>query len=92
MSQKQALYQRLDPHQIQQQTYQDNLDAVRVFQVGGTLPFSYDYVSLALSNANTTETYTFKTGGSGGITVGSVVINYTNSTRDVMSDATITQV
>lgn len=57
-----------------------------------SLPFVWDYVSMALSNGNTTETYTFKTGGSGGATTGTVVINYTNSTRDVLLNATVTAV
>lgn len=50
----------------------------------------YDYVSMALSNANQTETYTFKTGGSSGTTTNTVVIVYTDNTRTVISTVTKT--
>ena len=51
---------------------------------------SFDYVSMALSGGNTIETYTFKTGGSGGTTVATVTIVYTDSTRSVLSSVTKT--
>lgn len=50
----------------------------------------FDYVSMALSVGDTTETYTFKTGGSGGTTTNTVVIVYTDSTRAVISTVTKT--
>lgn len=50
----------------------------------------YDYVSLALSSGDTTETYIFKTGGAGGTTVATVTIVYTDSTRSVISSVTKT--
>lgn len=50
----------------------------------------YDYVSMALSGGDTTETYTFKTGGSSGTTVATVVIVYTDDTREVLSSVTKT--
>lgn len=43
----------------------------------------YDYVSLA--TASTTDTYTFKTGGSGGTTVATITITYTDSTKATIS-------
>lgn len=92
MSQKNQNIDLLDPHQIQQRVYDDTIDALRVSNVAGTLPWVYDYVALVLSNGNTTETYTFRDGGSGGTVVGTVVINYTTSDRDVMIDASITAV
>ena len=49
---------------------------------------TFDYVSMALSSGDTTETYTFKTGGSGGTTVATVTVVYTDSTRDILSSAT----
>lgn len=55
---------------------------------GLSLP-KYDYVSLALTDADT-ETYTFKTGGSGGTTVATVVINYTDSTKTTIVNVTKT--
>ena len=66
--------------------------ALHLLQTGGmgiNLP-KFDYVSMALSVGDTTETYTFKTGGSGGTTVATVVVVYTDSTRDVFSSATKT--
>lgn len=57
-----------------------------------TLPFVWDYVSMALSVGNTRETYTFKTGGSGGTSTGTIVVNYTTSSRDVLVDAQITAI
>lgn len=43
----------------------------------------HDYISLAV--AATTDTYTFKTGGSGGTTVATVTITYTDSTKATLS-------
>ena len=50
----------------------------------------HDYVSMALSAADTTETYVFKTGGSGGSTVATIVVVYTTSARDILSSVTKT--
>lgn len=50
----------------------------------------YDYVSMALSGGDTTETYTFKSGGSGGTTVATLVVVYTTSARTVLSTVTKT--
>lgn len=48
--------------------------------VGGSLvKEDYDYISVAYDT--TTDTYTFKSGGSGGDTVATVVITYTDSTK-----------
>lgn len=44
---------------------------------------SWDYVSL--TQAATTDTYTFKTGGAGGTTVQTIVITYTDSTKQTIS-------
>jgi len=48
----------------------------------------WDYMSLAVSPA-TTETYTFKSGGSGGTTVKTITIVYTSSTRETISTVTV---
>lgn len=61
-----------------------------VHPVSGLALGAYDYVSMALSVGDTTETYTFKTGGSGGTTVNIVVIVYTDSSRTVLSSVTKT--
>lgn len=50
----------------------------------------FDYMSMALSSGDTTETYTFKSGGSGGTTTNTVVIVYTDNTRAVISTVTKT--
>lgn len=57
--------------------------------MGFSLP-KWDYVAMALSAGDTTETYTFKSGGSGGTTVATVVVVYTTSTRDVLTSVTKT--
>lgn len=59
--------------------------AVRVFSAG-LLNVQYDYVSVAYPNA-TTETYTFKTGGSSGTTVRVITVTYTDSTKENLSSA-----
>lgn len=41
----------------------------------------YDYIDIQQTNA-TTETYVYKTGGSGGTTVMTIVIVYTSSAKD----------
>lgn len=64
--------------------------AVAVTLTAGLDLGTYDYVSMALSGGNTTETYTYKTGGSGGTTVATVTIVYTDSTRSVLSSVTKT--
>lgn len=54
---------------------------------GFNLP-AYDYVSN--SPTSTTDTFTFKTGGSGGTTVATVAIVYTDSSKNTLSSATKT--
>ena len=50
---------------------------------------AYDYASLVVSPA-TTETWTFKMGGSGGTTVATLVIVYTDAGRGTVSSLTLT--
>jgi hypothetical protein len=49
----------------------------------------FDYVSMVIS-PDTTETYTFKSGGSSGTTTNTVVIVYTDNTRADISTVTKT--
>lgn len=49
----------------------------------------YDYMSLALTDS-VTETYTFKSGGSGGTTTNTIVIVYTDSGKGTISSVTKT--
>ncbi len=55
----------------------------------GTL-FTWDYISL--TEAATTDTYTYKTGGSGGTTTATIVITYTSSTKLTIDNITRTVV
>jgi hypothetical protein len=64
---------------------QDPIDTLS----GLSIP-TYNYVSMTLSAGDTTETYVFKTGGSGGTTVATVVVVYTDSSREVLSTVTKT--
>lgn len=56
--------------------------------LGGLALPDYDYMALVISSE--TETYTFKTGGSGGTTVATVTIVYTDSSRSDISTVTKT--
>ena len=47
---------------------------------------TYDYISL--SQNTTQDIWTFKTGGSGGTTVGTVTITYTDTTKGTISNVT----
>lgn len=53
------------------------------------IPFAHDYISINYATA-TQEIYTYKTGGSGGATVATLTINYTDATKDNVSDVTRT--
>ena len=64
-----------------------NFEDAHPISFGMGLP-PYDYVSLAINSA--TETYTFKVNGSGGATVATIVVVYTDSTRNDISTITKT--
>ena len=55
----------------------------------GAAPTNYDYVALTQTDS-TTDVYTFKRGGSGGTTVGTVTIVYTDATHNTLSTVTRT--
>lgn len=57
--------------------------------LSGLINFKFDYLSVNYASG-TQEVYTFKTGGSGGTTVGTLTINYTDSTKANLSNATLT--
>jgi hypothetical protein len=57
--------------------------------VNGLVIPAYDYVSRTVSPA-TTETYVFKSGGSGGTTVATVVLVYSDSTLSSLLTVTKT--
>lgn len=59
-----------------------------VFPVGGILSgIAYDYVSINYSGT-TSDVYTFKTGGSGGTTVATITLGYTDSGKGTLSTVT----
>jgi len=60
----------------------------KVSMTNKLVPEHWDYMALAINSA--TETYTFKTGGSGGTTEATVVIVYTDSNRTDISTVTKT--
>lgn len=49
----------------------------------GLVPQAFDYISY--TSASTTDTYVYKTGGSGGTTVATVTVTWTDSTKTVLS-------
>lgn len=53
---------------------------IKTFNVSGMLSETYDYVAVTYPTT-TQEVYAFKTGGSGGTTVATVTINYTDTTK-----------
>jgi hypothetical protein len=55
----------------------------------GLITETYDYVGVAYPGA-VTEVYTFKDGGSGGTTVATITVVYTDSTKDDLSTVTKT--
>lgn len=76
--------------EITNEEHQHNLRAKRVVLVdeqgnavngpGLTAGIDYDYLDVQQTDSDT-ETYIFKTGGSGGTTVRTIVVNYTDSTK-----------
>ena len=46
-------------------------------------PYAYDYVSY--TSGSTTDTYVYKSGGSGGTTVQTITVTYTDSTKATLS-------
>lgn len=62
-------------------------DELLVTGGGGLALAEYDYVSVAYPDT-VTEIYTFNVGGSGGITVNTVTIVYTDTTKNYISTVT----
>jgi Tfp pilus assembly protein PilW len=50
----------------------------------GLVPFSYDYIAYT-NTSSTVDTYVYKTGGSGGTTVATITITYTDTTKTQIS-------
>lgn len=56
---------------------------------GGLVTSSYDYIAYTNTNS-TTDTYVYKSGGSGGTTVATVTIVFTDTSKQQMSTVTRT--
>lgn len=67
----------------------DTDGSIQTRQVAQLVPFKWDYVA-ATYPAGDTEVYTFKSGGSGGSTVATVTVVYSDSTKTVLSTVTRT--
>lgn len=63
--------------------------SVRTKSLGQLVNVDYDYLSVNYASA-TQEVYTYKTGGSGGSTVATVTLNYTDATKASLSNAAVT--
>ena len=61
--------------------------ALIVKSLGGLVTVSYDYIGVAYP-LDTTEVYTFKTGGAGGTTVATITVVYTDATKVSLSTVT----
>jgi hypothetical protein len=55
-----------------------------VITMNALVPKKWDYLSYTATNA-TTDTYVYKSGGSGGTTVATVTVTWTDSTKTVLS-------
>lgn len=63
-------------------------NSFRQINVGSLIKFDFDYYSVAYPTT-TQEVYTYKKGGSGGTTMGTVTINYTDATKAYVTDASV---
>lgn len=77
------------PLQMEREEHDHNLYAKRVVDVAGNslVPTTYDYIGVSYPDS-TTEVYTFKIGGSGGTTVSTVTVVYTDATKANLSSVT----
>jgi hypothetical protein len=78
------------PSKVLPVTIDDTTGGVIVSSSVSTLvPFSYDYIGYTNTNT-TTDQYVYKSGGSGGTTVATVTIVYTDTTKTQPSTVTRT--
>lgn len=77
---------KLDADQVIKHSYDETASALRVRPTPASLVdfnVDFDYIEVTYPAA-TQEVYTYKAGGASGTTVGTVTINYTNSSKDVL--------
>lgn len=55
-----------------------------VTSIGSLLDVSYDYIGVAYPTT-TTEVYTYKDGGSGGTTVATITVTYSDATKEQLT-------
>lgn len=68
--------------QIIQTVFDAQSESLKVSPTGGVLVNeAFDYISVAYPTSSS-EVYTYKTGGSGGTTVATVTVTYTDSTKE----------
>lgn len=79
----------LDGMQVLKSAHDDTAAALKTKSLNSLVPTGYDFISRTLTTS-TRETYLFKSGGSGGTTVGTIVINYTDNTLAAIVDVTRT--
>lgn len=60
-----------------------------VLVLSSLIPVAYDYISANYAGA-TSDVYTYKSGGSGGTTVATVTVVWTDATKAVLSTVTRT--
>jgi len=65
---------------------QDNIITELQSIAGLSIP-EHNYIGVTYPS-DTQEVYTYKTGGSGGTTVGTITVNYTDATKEVLSNVT----
>jgi len=63
--------------------------AIQTLEQTGLVPFEYDYLAAAYPDADT-EVYTYYQGGSGGTLIATVTVNYTDSTKEFITNVTRT--
>lgn len=68
----------------------DSQGALIVKNIGVSVPSGYDYIEAAYDT--TTDTYTYKVGGSGGTTLKVVTVTYTDSTKSNISSVSYSDV
>lgn len=61
--------------------------AVATKETTGLVPFAFDYIAANYAGA-TADVYTYKTGGSGGTTVCTVTVTWTDATKSVLASVT----
>jgi len=62
---------------------------IETLEQTGLIPFEFDYISAAYPDADT-EVYSYYVGGSGGTIIATITVNYTDATKEFISNVTRT--